>query len=127
MPIINGHSVETGCYIDGHWGQYGTDRLADIAEGFGWKAFHPTDDPREMRRVAEADPQITASWTEWYWEQHHAGGDAIEEWLNVATSNHDADGSQPGYIWHWYNGEFFLSPMCDDGDCDDETCIHWCD
>jgi hypothetical protein len=33
--------------------------------------------------------------------------------------------SVQGYLWHWSDGEFFLSPMCDDEDCDDDTCAHW--
>lgn len=51
--MVNGHAAQPGCYIAGHWGQYGPDRVADVAESFGWEAGHVRDDPRRLRRVAE--------------------------------------------------------------------------
>ena len=32
-------------------------------------------------------------------------------------------------LWHWSDGDFFLSPWCggDDDSCTDETCAHWCE
>lgn len=127
MPIVNGHPAETGCYVNGHWGQYGPDRLADQAEAFGWCADGESEDypnegyqndPRYWRRVADRharhgdDREVDA------WQAHSEAADAIERWLN--------DRTEDGYVWHWHDGEFFLSPLCDDPDgCTDETCAHW--
>jgi hypothetical protein len=36
------------------------------------------------------------------------------------------DATPDGFVWHWHDGEFFLSPMCEDEEgCTDETCAHW--
>ena len=30
------------------------------------------------------------------------------------------------YVWYWHDGEFFLSPICDDEEeCSDDECAHW--
>jgi hypothetical protein len=30
------------------------------------------------------------------------------------------------YLWHWSDGEFYLSVLCEDSDsCIDDTCAHW--
>lgn len=35
-------------------------------------------------------------------------------------------GKPQSYIWHWHDGEFFLSPICEDEEnCTDDTCAHW--
>jgi hypothetical protein len=82
-------------------------------------------------------------------------GDEIEQWLNDRTpmvclncgetmcweedlyrAIHDhnrrmycADGvmgKPQSYVWHWHDGEFFLSPTCEDpDDCEDLDCAHW--
>ncbi len=115
MPNVNGHPAECGSYVEGHWGQYGADHLAEQAEAFGWSPDKPTDDPREIRKEAEAAEEEGRS--HWHWEVYMEAADDIEEWLNDRTGF--------GYIWHWHDGEFFLSPLCENGDCDDDTCAHW--
>ncbi len=135
MPIVNGHPAECGCYVEGHWGQYGPDHLADQAEGFGWSPDKPTDDPRILRHFAD---QLMDAGLDviLLWEWHSESGDDIETWLN----DHTEPGfggmvlAEPGpglveappknYVWHWHDGEFFLSPLCENGDCDDDTCAH---
>lgn len=143
MPIVNGHEAECGCYVEGHWGQYGPDHLAEQAEGFGWEPkqveingrFYD-DDPRTWRAIAEShdracDDKDCPFWNPDYpgataWEYHIEAADDIETWLNSVTSSENEDGDQPGYVWHWRDGEFFLSPICDDPeDCNDDTCAHW--
>lgn len=152
--LVNGHAVEPGCWVDGHWGQYGPDHLADRAEELGWEPAMPADDPRFLRgfadEIAEYNPPEPFCETcrahvdydrerqEWVgpitvlahqhqpiwpsanvWEQRVDATDAIEEWLNEHTETE-------GYVWHWRDGEFFLSPICDDPEeCDDDTCAHW--
>lgn len=158
---VNGHAVEPGCWVDGHWGQYGPDHLADRASELGWEPADPTDDPRFLRGLAdriserfpaepfckvcrkgvywddtptEENPRLrTARCAEarralhkpepvWpsanVWEQRSDATDKIEQWLNDHTETE-------GYLWHWRDGEFYLSPICEDGDCDDDTCAHW--
>ena len=125
--LVHGEPADTGCYVEGHWGQYGPDHLADQAEGFGWKPETCLDDPRQIRLIidhietcgyprdhtdmrSEAVGIISS-----LWEAHTEAADDIETWLNDHTSD--------GHIWHWTDGEFFLSPWCDDAfDCNDDTC-----
>jgi hypothetical protein len=110
------HPVETGCWIAGHHGQYGPDRLADIAEGFGWTPDDCLADPRQVRlivdtidawgytRTADGCPicndrrvvGIVGS----LWETHAESVDIITHWLN--------DHTEDGYSWGWEDGEFYL-------------------
>lgn len=108
---VNGVECEPGCWVDGHWGQYGPDHLADRAEELGWEPETCLDDPRELRRIIDfidgtgytrgrdvmSDAiGIVGS----LWELHAESADAIETWLNDHT---DGDWS-----WGWSNGEFYL-------------------
>ncbi len=44
IELLNGLGwAELGCWIDGHWGQYGPDRLVSIAVMHGWDVS-PDDD-----------------------------------------------------------------------------------
>lgn len=159
---VNGIPAETGCYIDGHWGQYGPDRLAEIAEGFDWVPDDPLDDPRELRNIADnladdADDGVVnvhapQGWTEAdAWERHHEAAERILDWLNDHThGTRKSDGADVTwgevdgawflndgtvvpddqevrkFVWHWHDGEVFLSTICDDPDtCTDDTCAHW--
>jgi hypothetical protein len=141
MPIVNGHQAETGCYVEGHWGQYGPDHLADQAEAFGWTPGSSLDDPRIVREFLdflEGSGYGGYDATGALWERHSETGDEIANWLNEHTPADQYGGmvlAEPGpglveappknYVWHWHDGEFFLSPICENGDCDDDTCAHW--
>ena len=109
MPTVNTHPVEPGCYIAGHWGQYGPDRLADIAEDFGWEPGKWSDDPRAIRDVIDTlelwghDDAVPS-----LWELHVDAADDIETWLNDRTPGH--------HYWMWHDGEFYLSGMDENGD-----------
>jgi hypothetical protein len=98
---VNGHAVEPGCWVDGHWGQYGPDRLAEIADGLGWLPQSLEDDPRGLRVIADA--LSDAGYDHNYWERHIEAADGIETWLNDHTAT-------DGYSWGWYDGEFYLWP-----------------
>lgn len=103
--LVNGNATATGCYIDGHWGWRGTARTLEIAEDLGY--------PRsEGDRAMLADED-----SESYMDDAVFLADKAEAWLNDHTAE--------GFVWYWHDGEFFLAPMCEDGDCDDETCAHW--
>jgi hypothetical protein len=94
---LNGHNIEPGCYVDGHWGQYGTDRLAEIAEGHGWTPESPYKNPRFLRAEAEKCDEDNVQHD--LWEMFHEADDAIIDWLN----DHTIDG-----VWGWDDGELFL-------------------
>lgn len=141
MPRVNGHTAETGCYVEGHWGQYGPDHLADQASAFGWEPTTPLDDPRVVRAFLdflEGSGYGGYDATGALWERHTETGDEIIQWLNEHTPPDQWAGMklrEPGpgmdpitqsYVWHWRDGEVFLSPMCDgEEDCTNEECAHW--
>ena len=100
---INGHEVEAGCLIDGHWGQYAIDRMADIAEDLG---AYETD-----LGVCVDDPRWWRSWTtrhaelgmleriNYDWDQHAEAGERVERWLNDHAE---------GCRVEWVDGECFI-------------------
>ena len=125
ITLANGRDVDTGCWIDGHHGQYGPDRLADIAEDVLDVKLGCRDDPRVLRKLAElADGRRQLhNW----WDAFDWAADRLEERLNDATpAQPQPDGTDRNYYWHWHDGEFFLSYSCDDhDDCTDDTCGNW--
>ena len=90
---VNGQHADPGCYIEGSWGQYGIDRLADVAEQFGLKVLG-VNDPRVWRIEAESGDA-----PDWAWTGHVDAGDKLENMLNDATT---------GGYWIWEDGEFYL-------------------
>lgn len=108
ITLDNGKTVETGCYVDGHWGIYGIDHMMDqCAELVG---FDTGDYPRvendDMDNPDAYEPE-TRSYM----------ADRLEDALNAHTPE--------GFLWHWGGGEFFLSPYCGNGayaGCGDESC-----
>jgi len=112
MVTCNGEEVDPGCWVEGHWGQYGPDHLADQADGLGWEPETCLDDPRELRRIADliGDWGYPRDHTDMrsegvniivsFWELHIESTDAIENWLN--------DHTDEGYSWGWHDGEFYL-------------------
>lgn len=95
--------AESGCWIDGHWGQYGTARLVSIAHDHGWHE----DDAADIaaRHLAAMCPSNAAPVTdEEYGALADSGGYAedAEDWLNAHVA-------PEGYTFGWHDGEFFLS------------------
>jgi hypothetical protein len=93
---VNNIEASGGCYIAGHHGQYGLDRLADVCEQFEI-AFDENDDPRHWRAISdESDNQqeVERAWDRLVW-----ASDRLEELLNEHTT---------GGYWSWEDGEFFL-------------------
>lgn len=122
MPTCNGHEVSAGCYIAGHWGQYGPDHLADRAAEFGWEPAKWSDDPRAIRDVIDTIeswgyPRQPADFTTseavaiigFLWDAHTEAADDIETWLNDHTPDW-------GIYWMWSDGEFYLSGIDENGD-----------
>jgi hypothetical protein len=94
---VNNIDANPGCYAEGHRGQYGIDRIAEICEEFDIP-FDWTDDPRYWRRVAEGEQPSDVS-PENARDRHVWAGERLEELLNEHTE---------GGYWSWEDGEFFL-------------------
>lgn len=93
MPTVNGHTVETGCYVDGHWGQYGPSRVLSIADdllgtNYCLAALAEGAETGIMTDELSADDAVLDL------------ADEAEAALNNATDD--------GHAWGWYDGEFFL-------------------
>jgi hypothetical protein len=119
MPITNGHEVETGCVADGaNRGWYVGRRVIEEAESLGWELDAEGVAAVELYYSGETDVEGYDDAADIVSNQ---GGilDEAEQWLNDHTSE--------GFVWCWFDGSFFLSPICENGDCDDETCAHWSD
>jgi hypothetical protein len=114
FTLENGNECETGCVIDGHWGNYGLSRLLSITDSLLGTEFYAeaADAWRESWDSHSDEP-----WDGFTFEELHEIADDAESELNKATPQ--------GFVWHWCDGEFFLSPICGDDDCEDETCAHW--
>jgi len=74
---------EAGCWIDGHWGQYGSQRLLTIASCYGFQMFPIDEDSLDHA------------------EEIYLEADAAEEWLNEYIA-------PEGFSFGWHEGEFFL-------------------
>lgn len=93
-------ALQFGCYIDGHWGQYAPDRLADLCESLGFN--FQDNDLRKFRDEAEEDSRL--------WDEYHDATDQLTDLLNDSTV---------GGYWEWSDGELFLEAAC----CDCRTPI----
>lgn len=83
--ITKADPSEAGCWIDGHWGHYGSQRLLTIASCYGFQySAIDFEDPDCMEAV--------------WWE-----ADIAEAWLNENIA-------PEGFSFGWYDGEFFLWP-----------------
>lgn len=89
---INGNVEEAGCYIDGHWGQYGICRLVDIAQAYGLVVSEEDKFSLDSSNWEDDDDD--------YLDGAIFAADSVEQLLNDATT---------GGYWEWVDGEFFLS------------------
>lgn len=126
MPDIKGTTYDVGCYVDGHWGQYGASRVLRIADDILGTNYW---DDTQTAMLAHITPD--EDYTD---EQCGIGGHTGElvgcehtSWAADEAETALNDATPAGWMWHWHDGEFFLSPICDDeNNCTDETCAHWC-
>lgn len=105
---IKAHSADAGCWIDGHWGQYGIARMVEMARGHGYSDAEVCDlASRHIRTMGGSDaPELTT-------DEHEALGfaaDAVEAWLNQFVA-------PDGYGFEWDDGEFFLRELVTPGVC----------
>lgn len=103
---VGGSPWETGCYVDGHLGQYAPRRaviLADDVTGGSIGADWPTDDDGE---------ELGAYGTTGPWGGL-MGDDVIED---IYQRSDDAESAlnavTVGGYWEWWEGEFFLRAYC---------------
>lgn len=114
---INGAACESGCWVDGSWGQYAPDHFANKVDGL--ITIEPLNDPRILRQFAEhleACGPSSARAAENLWEWHTESADKLMARLNELT---------PGcWSFQWQDGEIRLGRYCDwdDTDLDDLPC-----
>jgi hypothetical protein len=84
MITVNGTIEEPGCYVDGHWGQYGLERFIDIADGI---------------LGTELAAQLPSRDADEYLDHAVDIADEAEQLLNDKTE---------GGAWIWHDGEVFL-------------------
>lgn len=89
---------DAGCWIEGHWGQYGMARLIEIAGEYGYN--HPSDNSDAASVLASMGPSEHEA-TDIEWEQVLEAADDAEAWLNENVA-------PEGYSFGWYDGEFYL-------------------
>jgi hypothetical protein len=148
MPTTNGHEVQTGCVLSAPYGWHNHGRLIDVAESLG---FPLTNADRDL--VSNYNMTGGIDDAEYVIGQGGIMDDA-EAWLNANTGVECLTCGQPvqrtdsgawyvhvglqgdcpvrmsdsaqHYVWHWTDGEFYLSVLCEDAEtCQDETCAHW--
>lgn len=100
-----------GCWIDGHWGQYGPARLCQIALELGWNDDIATEMPFQIQSRSTADlveqklasmsPSEIDEPTDSEEEEIIWASDVAEAWLNNNIA-------PEGFSFGWFDGEFFL-------------------
>lgn len=122
MTIERAKPSDSGCWVDGHWGQYAIASMIDKADDWGWaESTHILD--IAMRHLSSMGPSDSEGITDDEHEQLSDASDSVEQWLN-------ANVAPEGYLFHWSDGEFFLSPWCGmpwGEPCEDETCYCHCE
>lgn len=90
---------DAGCYVDGHWGHYGTAHLVRRAEEYGYSDTEVI--ALADKHLASMGPSLSEDLTtDEYWTLADAGDEVIE-WLNENVT-------PEGYEFGWYEGEVFL-------------------
>ena len=88
-----------GCWIDGHWGQYGPARLIELAAEHGYADAEAID--LATRHLASIGPSDAPGLDDDEAEALFYASDAAEEWLNSFAA-------PDGFSFGWHDGEFFL-------------------
>lgn len=110
ITLVTGERVDTGCWIDGHWGWRGSLRVIEIAEGFGFDQKITADDRKAIEAFENNDevffPENSAGADPAEWVIGHGGlADDAEAFLNRLTPE--------GWSFGWFEGEFFLWSQAD--------------
>lgn len=80
-------ALETGCYIDGHHGHYGSAEVILLAADLGYNTFQD---------ITSAKEYLAGGDVEWIMEM----ADDAEHWLNENIA-------APEHYFGWFDGEFF--------------------
>ena len=90
---------DAGCWIDGHWGQYGGARMVAIAAEYGWEDSEAID--LAQRHLAAMQPSDAPSLSDDEYIELSGALDDAEQFLNDYVA-------PDGYTFGWFDGEFFL-------------------
>lgn len=91
---------DSGCWVDGHWGQYAVAHLVQRAEELGYADAEVIS--LADRHMDDLGSRTTSLSDDEYWALNEASSE-VENWLN--------DNVVPeGYSFGWHEGEFFLWP-----------------
>ena len=91
---IDESAVETGCWVDGHWGQYAVTQLIDIARNRGF----------EVSRTGEL---AISNYTSGYDVASSAEDDLVVQLGDDALYFINDEVLPDGYRVDWYEGEVF--------------------
>ena len=102
--ITKASPADAGCWIDGHWGRYGTPRLIEIAQDHGMVLDR--DDEGALKSYGLDIEDFRGEDNELHdaaeWVIGQGGlGDFAEEWMNENVA-------PDGFYFGWNDGEFFL-------------------
>lgn len=96
---------ETGVWVSSWWGQYGSERLVDIASGFGFNGNGSDEDANLISRCSQAAADLHKFDNRADLDIVVELADEAEEWLNEHIA-------PEGHTFGWLDGEFWL--MADD-------------
>lgn len=132
---VKGKALDPGCYVDGHWGQYGSSRVLRIADDLlGTDYVRQAGEIRECERChtqtttpdgdnghchvgsSKNPPMRTFDSHEWITPEGIAtdefpSGEIVVDLADEAESALN-DVTHNG-AWGWHEGEFFLSTLED--------------
>jgi hypothetical protein len=100
--VVKATPDEAGCWIDGHWGQYGPARLVQLAIAYGWDDEEASE--LATKHLASMGPSDDEGLTDDEYEAlvgHGGAADDAEDFLNESVA-------PDGYLFGWHDGEFFL-------------------
>lgn len=101
ITLTNGTTVEPGCYIDGHWGQYGPSRVLSVADDI--LGTHYFDEC-----IAALDDEIRAEMAESRSMSDEIPGCETVIWVAEEAEQALNDATPDSWAWGWHDGEFFL-------------------
>lgn len=100
MTITKASSTDAGCWIDGHWGQYGVARMIEIAAEHGY--VNPDIAQLANAKMFECAHPGACLLTDSEDETLEDVCDSVVDWLNENVT-------PEGCSFNWFEGEFFLN------------------
>lgn len=96
--ITRAEESDAGCWVDGHWGQYGIARVVEIAADAGYDDEVVSIAHRHLASMGPSDAPII---DDDEWEILLDSDDDVTAWLNAHVA-------PTGYAFGWFDGEYFL-------------------